>query len=369
MKLNTIFGGGGDRRALRQRLEGYTASAIFHILLLLLLGSITLSSGSEGFGFGVGPKAARVSIVARENTVDDAELEQMAEDVSLKPIEVERIEQRPVSMPELKSFSAPRPDSRRLANIQTRFAPVSGGVGGLSGQFGSFIGGLRKTGLDVAIVIDATASMQHVIDEIKSQAGALVSGIQRLVPIARVGAVAFRDSGDEFVVKWRDLSFHKAKVQAWLDDLQADGGGDYEEAVRQGLEAAIDELSWRRRAKRVIIIVGSSPPHKSDIPAIEALAREFAESGGVISAIDVTKRMHEEYQRNLHIWLHGTEPDEISPMPEFYNEVRASYRSMAENGNGELASLGSDAQLVQQILYFAFGSRWEKEVARYAGEG
>jgi len=208
--------------------------------------------------------------------------------------------------------------------------------------------------------------MQHVIDDIKERSVAIVEQIQSLVPIARVGVVAFRDRGESFVVRWTDLSFHGNKIEDFIVGLSAEGGGDWEEGVREGLEAAMDELSWRRRAKRVIIIVGSSPPHKEDMQPIRDLAREFRDAGGTISAIDLTQRMHEEYERSMHTWLYGAPPDTITPLPPFYSQVRDSYDAIANNGGGEMVALGSDQELAEQILYFAFGSRWQKEVARYA---
>jgi hypothetical protein len=352
----------------RERLEGYAISAVVHLLLLLFLASITLTAGGEGFGLGERGESPTVRLVVNDEAVDDAELEDLKEDVQVKPLEVEQIQQRAVSLPELASFSAPRPSSQRLANLDTRFTPTSGGVGGLSGQFGSFIGGLRKTGLDVVLVIDATASMQHVIDDIKTRSIALVSQIQSLVPIARIGVVAYRDRGDEFTTRFTDLSFHGSKIKGFLDNLRADGGGDYEEAVREGLETAMDDLSWRKRSKRVIIIVGSSPPHKEDIAAIDALADEFHKLGGVVSTIDVTRRMHEEYQREMNKWLYGSDKKGSEKMPEFYKEVQAAYSRIAKRGGGELAMLGSESALTQQILTFAFGTKWKNEVARYAEE-
>ncbi|MFQ5530570.1 MAG: vWA domain-containing protein, partial [Gemmatimonadota bacterium] len=299
--------------------------------------------------------------------VDDAELEDLIQDVELKPVEVERVQPRRVPLPQLASLSAPRPSSKRLANVKTRFSPAAH-TGGLSGNFGSFIVGLRKSGLDVAIVIDATASMQHVIDDIKTRTSALVTDIRKLVPIARVGVVAFRDKGEAFSVKWSDLSFHASKTQSFIQNLEADGGGDYEEGVRQGLEATIDDLSWRKRSKRVIILVGSSPPHKEDMPAIRALAREFHDTGGVISAIDLTRRMHEEYEYRYHLQRFGRPPEAYTPLPPFYKKVSEAFGEIANAGGGELATLGSDRELTEQILYFAFGSRWQKEVARYTSK-
>lgn len=366
--MNNLFAAIRDKADLRRRVEGYSLSLVFHILLLFFLASITITAGGDGFGFGMRPKGSKVHLAIREEAVDDRELEDLIEDIEVKPLEVDRTRPREIQLPDISSISVPRPRPQQLDRIQSSFSPTSGAVGTLSAHFGSFLGGLRKTGLDIALVIDATASMQHVIDDIKARSTALVGSIQTLVPIARIGVVAFRDKGEEFVVRWSDLSFHGSKIDAFIGNLTADGGGDWEEGVRDGLEAAMDELSWRRRAKRVIIVVGSSPPHKEDLEPIAALAEEFRSEGGVVSTIDVTKRMHEEYERNLHVWLYGEEPEKISALPEFYHEVRDSYRLIADNGGGEMAALGSDAELTEQILYFAFGSRWKKEVARYSDE-
>lgn len=327
-----------------------------------------MTAGGQGFGLGLRPKGAVVRLTMPDDSVADSDIEDLIETVEVQPLEVEHTRIRNVSLPKLASISVPRPSSQRLARINTRFTPTSGSVGSLSGQFGSFIGGLRKSGLDVALVIDATASMQHVIDDIKTRSVAIVERIQSLVPIARIGVVAFRDRSESFVVRWTDLSFHSSKIEAFIVGLTAEGGGDWEEGVREGVEAAIDELSWRRRAKRVIIVVGSSPPHKEDMQALEALAREFRDGGGTVSAIDLTRRMHEEYERSMHTWLYGVPPETISPLPPFYAAVRDSYRAIASNGGGEMVALGSDQELAEQILYFAFGARWQKEVARYADQ-
>ncbi len=349
---------------LRRRLEGYTLSILFHVLLLFLLATITIHSSAGRFGLGLHARAARLALDERRKEAPGEELEHLYEDITVEPLEIRPQPAPARRLPQIDSLSLVRP-RRSLEEITTRFSPASGRIGALSGKFGSFIGGLRKTGLDVVLVIDATGSMQHVIDEIKEHALALVDKIQALVPIARIGVVAFRDRGEDFVVRWSDLSFHASKVKAFIEQLEAEGGGDWEEAVREALETAIDEMSWRRRAKRVIIVVGSSPPHREDRQAIAALVEEFHRSGGVVSTIDVTKRMHEEYERKFKTWLYGKPPETISPLPAFYREVQDAYRDIAKHGGGEMAALGSDDALVEQILVFAFGSQWRKEVARY----
>ena len=244
----------------------------------------------------------------------------------------------------------------------------SGGVGGLGGGFGDYVGGLRKVGLDVALVIDTTDSMQFVIDDVKEKLSALVASIQRMVPTSRVGIVVYRDKGDDYVVKWTDLSFNTKKLQDFLGSISARGGGDWEEAVREAMDAAVNDLKWRKQAKRMIILVGGSPPHQVDEPAVRRIVRDFREAGGHVSAIDVTHRMHDEFDRNLWKSLHGKEPYQASPLPDFYLETSRSFTDISKDGGGELVVLDQDKALMRSILELTFGSRWKTEMAKYLNE-
>ena len=195
-------------------------------------------------------------------------------------------------------------------DLGARFAAAGAGTGGfglggggggcfgwlsLGSAFGKYVGGLRKGGLDVALVIDATGSMQNIIDDLKRRLDDVVGTMQRLVPDGRIGAVAFRDRDDDnvataprqsedFLVKWSDLTFNGQKVQAFLGGIVAEGGGDWKEAVKEGLESAMKQLKWRPDAKKVIILVGSSPPHDEDLPAHPAAHRRLARPRAASSA-------------------------------------------------------------------------------------
>ena len=148
--------------------------------------------------------------------------------------------------------------------------------------------------------------------------------------------------------------------------IVAEGGGDWPEAVRAGLETAMRQMKWRADAKRVIIIVGGSPPHAEDVPAIRKLVSEWHAKGGVISTIDVSLRLHEEHERMMHRWLYGEELKQVSPLPDFYKELTDSFGEIAHQGGGELLTLGQDTALVRHLLVLAFGPQWEKDVARIA---
>jgi len=252
--------------------------------------------------------------------------------------------------------------------ISTNLSFGSGAVGGLGGGFGDYVGGLRKVGLDVALVIDTTDSMQFVIDDVKKQLGQLVGTLQRMVPASRVGIVVYRDKGDEYVVKWTDLSFHTDKLQEFLSHVRADGGGDFEEAVKEALEAAVNDLKWRKDSKKIIILVGGSPPHPWDVDDVHKIVKDFHRRGGYISTIDVTLQMHDEFDRAMWRSLHGKEPYQPSPLPEFYKETSHSFGEIAHEGGGDMISLDQNKALVREVLELTFGSRWKVEMAKYVKE-
>jgi hypothetical protein len=253
-----------------------------------------------------------------------------------------------------------------------------GGIGwSLGSAFGKYVGGLRKGGLDVAIVVDSTGSMQNIIDDLKRRLVDVVRTMQRLVPTARIGAVAYRDrdtgkiataprQSEDFVVKWTDLTFNAAKVQSFLGGIVAEGGGDWKEAVREGLETAMKQLKWRPDAKKVIVVVGSSPPHEDDLPAIRSLIADWRARNGFVSTIDVSYPLHAEHERRLHRWLYGEGPKTITPLPDFYKELQQSFHEISKQGGGTDVALGEETALVRNVLVLAFGTQWEKEVGRVA---
>jgi hypothetical protein len=394
---------GGYRRRFATALA---VSASLHGVVLLLVAFEVIGAGG-GVGIGVGPGVGIGSgggVGLGEKGRQIFSLEDTAAEVQrptsqpfderftrlLKPQTPIRPSVAPIVRQEAKQLAVvPLPGRPRkvalVRDVQGQLARSGSGVGGFGGgggggmgiSFGRYVGGLRRRGLDVVIVIDATGSMQNIIDEVKNRMADLVRSIQKLVPTARVGAVTFRDrsEGDaaaardeeEFVVRWSDLTFNGPRVQAFLARVEAGSGGDWEEAVREGIETAIHEMSWRPDAKKVIILVGSSPPHKMDRPVITRMATTFTTTmEGTISTIDVTERLHEEHERRIHRWLYGGELEEISPLPDFYAEVQESYREIAGAGGGDMLTLAGDQALVRHLLVLTFGTKWKEELARIA---
>ena len=392
----------------RRLLGALAASASLHGVLALLI--VFDVAGIGGFGLGAGPgfglgsggglglgAARRREVFSLTDLPEPVRPRDPATDETLKellaPARPELVavprEAAPHSTSPVVQFARPARPIGAGVDLGSRFAAAGAGVGGLGigggggsglslgSSFGRYVSGLRKVGLDVALVVDSTGSMQNVIDELKHRLEDLTETMQRLVPTARIGAVAFRDRDDDkvataprqsedFLVRWSDLTFNGKKVKTFLDGIVAEGGGDWEEAVKDGVDTAVRQLKWRPDAKKVIILVGSSPPHEKDVAALNRLVDSWHGQGGVLSTIDVSKLLHEEHERKLHRWLYGEELQTMTPMPEFYAQVRDSYAGMAREGGGEMVSMDQTSTLVRHLLALTFGPRWEKDVARIA---
>lgn len=124
----------------------------------------------------------------------------------------------------------------------------------------------QRPHLDVAFCIDTTSSMQGEIDTVKAKVKSMVTQISasKEKPIVRVGLVAYRDKGDDFVTKVFDFSDNIDEVVRNISELNAEGGGDGPEAVDCGLHSAVNDLHWTEKGKtaKLLFLIGDAPPHK-----------------------------------------------------------------------------------------------------------
>ena len=157
------------------------------------------------------------------------------------------------------SFAARGPDAARHAGISSL---------------------LKQGRLDLAFVLDTTASMQPWIDKAKREIYSLTETIVKsgAVSQVRVAIVAYRDvhTGDGFVYKVcpftseitdaASLSSAMAELLRFLGPISAHGGGDGPEAVASAWEQ-VCKLPWRTddvdgvQPSNVVIHISDAPPH------------------------------------------------------------------------------------------------------------
>jgi uncharacterized protein YegL len=122
-----------------------------------------------------------------------------------------------------------------------------------------------KPTVEVAFVLDTTGSMAGLIDGAKRKIWAIATSILDQNPEAeiRIGLVAYRDIGDDYVTRRFDLTTDIQDLYANLLQVKAQGGGDWPESVNEALDVAINKLQWNKGddSRRIVFLVGDAPPH------------------------------------------------------------------------------------------------------------
>ena len=133
--------------------------------------------------------------------------------------------------------------------------------------------------IEAVFVLDTTGSMGGLIQAAKDKIWSIAATLAAAQPTPeiRLGLVAYRDRGDDYVTRVVDLSKDLDSIHAELMQFQAQGGGDGPESVNQALHDALNRIGWNQDpgVYRVIFLVGDAPPHMdypNEVPYPETLA-------------------------------------------------------------------------------------------------
>jgi Carboxypeptidase regulatory-like domain/Secretion system C-terminal sorting domain/von Willebrand factor type A domain len=138
--------------------------------------------------------------------------------------------------------------------------------------------------LDIAFVVDATGSMGDEIAYLKSEVVDVIRRVKmnnQSLEI-RTASVFYRDFTDEYVTKIFPFGKSLKQNLAFIRNQSANGGGDFEEAVPEGLEAGIDSLKWSENAlARIMFLILDAPPHLTpeNIEKLHRLTQKAAQKG------------------------------------------------------------------------------------------
>jgi Mg-chelatase subunit ChlD len=145
--------------------------------------------------------------------------------------------------------------------------------------------------LEMVFVLDTTGSMGGLLEGAKQRIWGIVNEVMQSSshPAVRIGLVAYRDRGDQYVTQVLPLTNDLDKVYSTLMDYRADGGGDTPEDVRQALADGVTRAGWAQSSAhlaQIIFLVGDAPPHDyQDEPDTTATASEAAQKGMIVNTI------------------------------------------------------------------------------------
>jgi Mg-chelatase subunit ChlD len=208
--------------------------------------------------------------------------------------------------------------------------------------------------IDGVFVLDTTGSMGGLIQTAKEKIWSIATTMASAQPAPeiRIGLVAYRDRGDQYVTIVVDLSDDLDSVYATLIDFEANGGGDGPESVNKALYDAVHNMSWSRgdQAYQVIFLVGDAPPHMdyNEVKYPEIVA-DALEKGIVINTVQC-----------------GEVPTTVEPWTQIASLGKGSFFQVEQAGSAvayttpydeEIATLS--AKIDDTRLYF--GTEEEKE--------
>ena len=184
---------------------------------------------------------------------------------------------------------------------------------------------LRRTGLEVAFVFDSTSSMGGIISESKARMEEILLLLGTLVPGTRIGMATYRDKGDQYLTRETKLGAGHYEILAFLESVTAAGGGDFAEAVDEGLMKALS-WKWSRRATKILVLVGDAPPHPgSGLKRAARAASRFKAIKGKVYCL-------------------YTSPE---------RETISSFRKIARSGGGEAFALDDSSILLEALVRIA----------------
>lgn len=140
-----------------------------------------------------------------------------------------------------------------------------------------------KAKADVAFIVDATGSMKDEINFLKSDLGKIIEHASAESKVSlRTAALFYRDVGDVYITRHDNFTNDVSKTQAFIAKQDADGGGDYPEAVHTALEASMQNLSWDETARsRIAFLILDAPAHYEEgiIKSLQKTILLFAQKG------------------------------------------------------------------------------------------
>jgi hypothetical protein len=221
----------------------------------------------------------------------------------------------------------------------------------------------RQATIELMFVLDTTGSMGGMLEGAKAKIWGIVNDLLQQRNLAgatiRVGLVAYRDRGDNYVTRVTPLSTNLDAVYSQLMSFQAQGGGDTPEDVRSAMAEAVRLGGWSApgsNTSQIIFLVGDAPPHDDyrNMPATDTSARNAARRGIVVNTIQC-----------------GDNPS-----------TRNAWLTVSQNGNGEYFAIAQDggvevlvtpydqelAQLGEQMgaTYMAYGASDKRRASQSA---
>ena len=247
------------------------------------------------------------------------------------------------------------------------------GAGTVAGSVVEKAFDLRDAGLQVAVVIDSTGSMQQAINAARDAIDDVVALLSGIAPRFEVGLVHYKDFGDmgDGAKLLEPLTRDQKAVRERLAKLVAGGGGDTPERVECGVGVALGrEMGWDRNANRLVLVIGDAPAHEEVMTEL----------------VDLVKRAHDQpFSKAKGPVTGAKQPSKLRPFITSCiatnPAAKAHFEAIAAAGGGacvllplatpngkDVAAAQSKAvqEVVRHVLKLSFGTQYEAQLNLFA---
>ncbi|MCP3858885.1 MAG: VWA domain-containing protein [Phycisphaeraceae bacterium] len=228
--------------------------------------------------------------------------------------------------------------------------------------------------IDLAIVMDCTASMSGEIADAQGGIDDLMRFVGDVSAGVRVGIAGYRDRREKFEKIGWDLtpSIDAARRNLWR--LSAEGGGDRPELVNEGLGLAYGSFSWNPHHRGVLVLVGDAPPHPGRGEACVKMATAARVRGVTTHVVGCDPTIEDDDEPGA-----DDEENLDTPAADGPNGIKGVSRrrwgrnrdaieffpEIAAAGGGRVVNLARDERLVPEIAGLIVGVDFEKPMIEF----
>jgi hypothetical protein len=292
----------------------------------------------------------------------------------------------------------PTPPAGTRLTLHNRIASLDGAA---FVSFDQYLSEVADRPMDLAILIDCTASMGREIAGAQGGIDDLMNFLGNVTKGVRVAIIGYRDRGGDWETKAWDFtaSLDEARTRLW--SLSAEGGGDEPESVYAAMKLALQQCTWLKDPPapspppiRACVLVGDAPPHigegtlcvklaarglaagvrfyglvareeniaiadEPDAPSVEGLSDESSTEEspqtaptGVEGQIDPPKRPPP---------VKATAPTDTSKSPGRSGQSKTWFPEIAKAGGGRAEVLREHDELAAEIAQLAIADRYREE--------
>ena len=241
--------------------------------------------------------------------------------------------------------------------------------------------------IEVMFVIDTTGSMGDEINYLKVEIDDVISEIQEKNPntVIKLALLFYRDKGDEYVTRYFDFTQDIQKQKNNLSNQNANGGGDFEEAVYKALGEAVDKQWSSSSETRVLVHVADAPSHDNEVKEWNKNVLKLTKKGikvisvassGIDKKTEYFFRSQSMITGGCYVYLtddsgvggtHIEATTEVKPVVEYLNKLlirlingyHTGNYGTAENYDGLLSESDLPEEMPQD---FNFTFKWGNEL-------